>query len=624
MARLRSSASVASVSSLVATALALLSPRDAAAKDVGDVAGDPVRVDITETSYVNYHVDNRNDVNRNDVDKRLDDNYGEWLNRFNVSAAWKAWQAGLRLDTATYFHRPTLARFEEGPQRDNATESLRYRFRNTYVNSPFLPSKLYLTYAKPDIEITAGDGYVSFGRGLVLTIRKIDELAADTSLQGAKVIGRLNKITLTAVAGLANPVRIDEATGVILRDPAPTADSPYRNAWSRDLIVGTRAEARLGTSTIGAQIADIRRRDDLQLSGDPVIISKNIMNGGFSLAIPKIGDALPLNVYAEVAVQSRARFEGKGDAATDDRGYAAYSALSLKTGIVTTSFEGKHYRGYYSAKLNADNARFSAFSAVQYMTPPTIERITQDSLFDNTCVTGGRARFDVQPTKTYLAYLSVAYTANWGERSPTACPVGPSLRVTHISGRPDAQRNDTWDGYVGFELRSAHDASYMLLTGGVRRDIESETGNTFYREGWVEFDFVKTLDQNYSVELSGRDRNRYEGTTGDAWYEGETVFALKYTSKRSIFIGHEYTSRAINVRSGENGLFSGLGDRNSGFLRSSTFQHFLNVGAQIKFSDNVMLRVLVGQQRGALKCVSGVCRQFPAFEGAKSELVINY
>jgi hypothetical protein len=611
-------------SSFAALSLSLLVVDEARAKDVGEVAGDPVRVDITETSYLNYHVDNRNDVNASDVDKRLDDNYGSWVNRFNVSAAWKAWQAGLRFDTATYFHRPKLSQFEEGAQRDNAAESLRYRLRDTYVVSPFLPSKLYLTYAKPDVEITAGDGYVSFGRGMVLTIRKIDELAADTSLQGAKVIGRLKPFTLTAVAGLANPVRFDEATGVVLRDPAATIDSPYRNTWSRDLIAGARAEAKMGTSTIGLQIADIHRRDDLQLSGDPVIISKDITNGGVSLAIPKIADALPLNLYTELAVQKRSRFEGKGDATTDDRGYAAYAALSMKTGIVTSSFEGKHYRGYYAAKLNADNARYSAFSAVQYMTPPTVERITQDSLFDNSCTTGGRARIDVQPTKTFLAYFSAAYFANWGERSPTSCAVGPAFGVTNIDGRPPTLRNDIWDGYIGFELRSAHDASYLLMTGGVRHDVEADTSKAFYRETWVEYDLVKTLDLNYSVELSGRVRNRYEGTTFDAWHEGENVVALKYTSKRSVFIGHEFTTRSINIRAGENGLFSGLGNRNSSFLSSSSIQHFLNVGAQIKFSDNVMLRVLVGQQRGALKCVSGVCRLFPAFEGAKSELIINY
>jgi len=33
---------------------------------------------------------------------------------------------------------------------------------------------------------------------------------------------------------------------------------------------------------------------------------------------------------------------------------------------------------------------------------------------------------------------------------------------------------------------------------------------------------------------------------------------------------------------------------------------------------------MVGQQRGALKCVSGVCRFFPAFEGARTELIFRY
>jgi hypothetical protein len=34
--------------------------------------------------------------------------------------------------------------------------------------------------------------------------------------------------------------------------------------------------------------------------------------------------------------------------------------------------------------------------------------------------------------------------------------------------------------------------------------------------------------------------------------------------------------------------------------------------------------VFVGQRRGAIRCVSGVCRQFPPFEGARLELVSRF
>ena len=630
--------SIAALAALVAAGGTVA--RAASAKDVGEVDGSPVRLDVTETSFVNYHFDNRNDRAAVQVDKRIDDNYGEWLNRFNVAAAWKSWQGGLRLDTATYFHRPDLANFKEGTERENADSYLAYRYRDTYgveaepcVGSGrrtclLVPSKAYLTYAKPAIELTAGDSYVSFGRGLVLSIRKLDELAADTSVQGAKVVGRLKPITLTAVAGWANPVRIDEATGVSLRDADPAQLTPngqprgYSSVWSRDLIVGARAEAKVGTSTVGIHAADVHRRADLALGGDPTIVARDVLGAGASLAIPKISDGFPLNVYTEFAMQRRARFDDTSAAET--KGYAAYSSLSMTSGIVTGTFEGKHYRSYYPVRLNADPSRFTAFRAVQYMAPPTVELVTQDSLFDNSCVTGGRARVDVKATKALNTFLSAAYFANWGERSPTECGVGPGLSITSPSGVDSSGRafsslrNDVWDGYVGFDLRSQSDGSYGLFMLGIRRDVAADTGNFFYREGWVQFDLVKTLDEMYSLELNGWHRNRFESdgsnaglASSETWREGETYFAVKYTSKRSVYVGHEYTTRTANVKPGA-------------LLATDHVQHFLNVGAQFRFNDSVMLRLFVGQQRGALKCVSGVCRVFPAFEGAKSELVITY
>ena len=93
-------------------------------------------------------------------------------------------------------------------------------------------------------------------------------------------------------------------------------------------------------------------------------------------------------------------------------------------------------------------------------------------------------------------------------------------------------------------------------------------------------------------------------------YIGAT-FGVKYTSLRSVFFGHEYTTRESAVKPGA-------------FLESGGVQHFLNVGLQNKFSDAISLKVFAGQQRGALKCVSGVCRVFPPFEGAKAELVVRY
>jgi hypothetical protein len=250
------------------------------------------------------------------------------------------------------------------------------------------------------------------------------------------------------------------------------------------------------------------------------------------------------------------------------------------------------------------------------MAPPTLELVTQDSFFDNSCVTGSRARVDVRPTKSLLAFASGAYFANWGERNPgtTQCNVGPAVGVlSSAAGTP--LRNDVYDGYVGFEVRALKEASYVLLTMGVRRDIMSDTGDTFYREGWVQADVVKVLKGLWSMELNTWQRNRFEDTDDGNWHEGETYLAIKYASKMAYIVGWEYTTRKSVVKPG---AFL------TGNVLGSTMQQFFNVGAQFRFNDFVSLRLFVGQQRGALKCVSGVCRQFPNFEGAKSELIISY
>ena len=63
------------------------------------------------------------------------------------------------------------------------------------------------------LDVTAGDSYVQFGRGLVLSMRKVDELGVDTTLFGAKASYEKDPFGVTVIAGLANPARVDEPTG---------------------------------------------------------------------------------------------------------------------------------------------------------------------------------------------------------------------------------------------------------------------------------------------------------------------------------------------------------------------------------------------------------------------------
>jgi hypothetical protein len=83
--------------------LALLTPARASAVEA-EVAGKPLVVDVTNTSILNYHFNNRN-TDRDNVGTILDDNYGEWLDRLNIQASYWKLRVGVRIDLLLHPHR---------------------------------------------------------------------------------------------------------------------------------------------------------------------------------------------------------------------------------------------------------------------------------------------------------------------------------------------------------------------------------------------------------------------------------------------------------------------------------------------------------------------------------------
>lgn len=617
----------------------------AEAKDVGKIDGSPYRIDVTETALLNWHGDNLNSI------KRVDDNYAEWINRLNVLFAWRAWQVGMRLDSATYANAPTVGEFQNGAysstDRTYAEQQLPYRYRDTLLvpgnlkpsarDPSIWPSKIWASYIKPKYELTLGDAYVAFGRGFVLNIRKFDEIGADTTLQGAKVVGRIDRFTLTGVVGLSNPTRVDDATGTKLADaPVRCEDSsslrcrdgyalPWQT-WSRDFIAGARAETKVGTTTFGVHAADIHRRsrrDDpeapKQLYTDDPTFVRDVLGVGANVSAPRLSAKVPVNLYSEVALQHRVPFEDSTDKPSN--GYAAYLAASYTVGPVTTTLEGKHYRSFNPVKLNADKSKYSAFSAVQYTANPTVELITQDSLTDNSCTTGGRARVDVKATKGYTLFASAAQFANWQQKCGASLSLGGTLPDNEL------ERHNITDLYSGFDVR-AESGSYLTLMVGTRRETRELTGDFYYREGWLQGNGSLVVNGPYSIEVDMWHRNRYLNL--ESWREGQTYLSLKYASRGAIIFGHEYSTRASQITQDPS-------NKGKDILRplrilpfdvdgngTTDVQHFLNVGGQLKLGDDVMIRFLFGEQRAALKCVSGVCRFFPAFAGARTELIVRY
>jgi len=364
---------------------------------------------------------------------------------------------------------------------------------------------------------------------------------------------------------------------------------------------------------------------DLGDSGFPARTRDQVRTFSGSINVPNIfkhGD-----VYLEVAGQqlrsghlTGIEADGAEARVGDLSGYAIYGSANAHWGPLTVSLEGKHYRSFFPLNANIDRVTpgFSAeeFETVAYSQPPTVEPIYVEAIgAPNVCMTGGRARADFRFTKSASVYAWAGRYVSFSESSASN---------EKCETKPEDQTN-TWDLAVGSDLNFEEARSHSKAWVGARvttheiptdRYVELEGfTDVFYQEGYIRYDVVKHLTGPFSLQFQGVHRRRHEPQKPSSpWYEGENYTALQWSPHISAIVGYEYLiepdpeSDDVNVN------------------------HYVNGGVQWKSGSHEKVweqlfdtvQVFVGQRRGAVRCVSGVCRQFPPFEGAKIEIVSRF
>jgi len=623
-----------------ARALALLalsfSPRLSALEPV-DVFGTPVAFDITNTTTLSYNVDNR-DTRPNQVTTLANDDWGMLYNRFNVLANGGKWQAGLRLDNAWFFDSPNPTQIaldltESRPITPGGTPAPVYfrqklneagvELSNRYINWMY-PAKYYFTYNSQGLELGVGDVYVAFGRGLVLTLRKLDELASDTTLRGARITGRVRSKDLslraTAVAGSVNPLRVDPASGRYLGvDPSVTpglvavTEAGMPRAVATDFVPDTGDCKTFGTCSyapdriFGAQIELSHRSAKLAaqgsqllrstpLSNDVVRSADRITTGSASFELADL--AGHGGAYLEAALQDLRH--GDGSAPKLALGQALYLSVNALAGPVTLLFEGKHYRRFFPLLANVSTLRAREFSMLAASAPPTTEALFIDTAYEgfNTCVTGGRLRSDVALSRIVSVYGWAGYYHTFAESvANESCEVSKQTR------------NRVLDTALGVELHSRDRRSKMDISIGSRfddadRDLPTAQGPThvFYREVYTRHQGTWFLGGPFALELQGWHRRRHQtlGGPGAPWNEGDELIGLDYAPHWSFAAGFSYdTNPAVPPT-------------------------YFNGQIAYRLSSDSSLSLFAGQRRGALRCVGGVCRVFPPFEGAALDLTLRF
>jgi hypothetical protein len=469
-------------------------------------------------------------------------------------------------------------------------------------------------------------------------MRKVDELGVDTTLFGGKLTAQRDPFGVTLVAGFANPARVDEPTGRALfpSQPVPAIGAfqpvPTQALFGSDRIIGAQVQAGRGLPVIlsthairltkcapyrydanGVIIDDpldapfgtceegarTTWLSELPQSLGPVLASRETVNAGQSIEIPSVwGHG---SIYIEGAVQKRAPTQ----AYLDTQGNALYASIVTTGGPISNTLEIKSYRNFSPLAGAVNVSKAAAFANIAYSVPPTAEPIISDVMFGNfnTCVTGGHDRFDYRFTPSLLAYGTFGYFVTKSEVVGGQCDRSGKSTGTDAA----ATTNYVTDAAAGVELRFDDDKSIALANINARHDITGKD-EPYYRELSAQYSVSKYIHGPYSLELAGRhryrvqDRENITGTSyrGEPWWQGEHQNALKIAPKWVLSQGFEYTTLV--------GLPT----------------YYVNGGVLYRFTSDSNIRVYAGQNRGGLRCVSGICRVFPAFSGARIELTMRF
>ena len=491
---------------------------------------------VTSTTIAGWHSDN-------DDGRPENDDYYELYERLNLTYGIDLYLAGLRLDTATFVGEPV-----------------------TELEDRYTPEKVWVGRNGRILEATLGDAYVSFGRGLSLSLRKIDELGVDTTLRGAKLLLHGGAVSAQLVAGTPNPGNVDEASG-------RSIDDPY------DLCGGAEVHVRLGERlTVGAQAAAVAFHDGLVV---PVGRWEDVVvNAGPTLEAPRLTDRI--GVYLEGIAQVRTVAPDEERA----RGFGAYGAATIALGPTTLLVEGKAYGDLRPLAPSLP----PAFSSVVYATPPTVERVLQILDHPQRRVYGGRVRADWSLAPELLGYASYGV---FRDHEGYANPRAPA----------ELEPATIFDPYVGVERRWDDARSRALLSTGYRLVLLDETQHLVRGDLHGEYDLVQALPGRFSLELSGLhdEREKITPSVRERFREGTVQLGLRYHPFVTIAGGYDYTTEPTQPKRDS---FSG--------------------SVQWDVTPSSSVRLFAGASRGGLRCVSGVCRTFPPFEGVKVTATIRF
>ncbi len=444
--------------------------------------------------------------------------------------------------------------------------------------------------------VTLGDAYASFGRGMAVDLDRNVDIDLDTSVRGVKAVFRPGAWDVTVFAGVLNRQQVAQDNPNALKNLAalpPGSERPAGPGISPDRmhgVAGLRLDRYgIGHVNAGAHVVVWDFVEAPGLEGLGELGSPDVIVPGASIEAIDVAGA-DLFVEADAFVYPTAAAWGGADPRT---GHALYGTATLYPGRTVWLFEGKWYRDadYLNHPTGSELYRVAA--------PPTLayERvITEDSSAEVASMNtlGGRVRVDLIPSGPALPdvtrstpYLAVAVLRDLDTGG------------LHFNAVPETIVHPV----IGMEVLSGH--RVFAFNAGARADLRDDLqANGMDRQLHLDFDVKNPILGEWFTAISASGEAFAWGNNGalqqQDYVEIESSITAQRGSELALVWYTDYSSNPLVSSVGN------LADRVYGAFE-----------VQVKPTDAWTVKAFFGSYKAGIRCSGGQCRQLPGFEGAR-------
>ena len=557
------------------TALLLcVTARPAEAREIS-IWGKEITLSLTTTLSYEYRADNDFERDRRGQSVRdVDDKLHYIFSTFDLALSHGPFRLGGRFDlhiwADTFFQSAACPGAASCNERDTRFVDDFYLARDRGGDPgggslrPHLPERLFISISKPSFELTIGDFYASFGRGIALNVVKLDEIGQDTTVRGGKVSVHRGPLHLTLLAGVFNFLDVDQATGYL-----SAALFPEEPVFGGRIAYRLFENLELGAHAV--HVVHVQNDDDNDTVWGVSADMTRLLGGDLSISAEmdlqrSVQDGCVTRGFGEDEGCSQRRFLPYLHPL---RGLAAYLTSTLSRGNWVFNVEGKYFNDF-AMGIPVGNVGYG----VSYSQPPTLERIYANAT-DLASSAGGRLRVDY----------------NFGELGPLELMVFANYTFIRTYGEGPFEIHDP---YGGFELSWMGSRSHWNLMGGLRYERDTER-SVEHRSDWHLYgDIEQALAQRHSVQLNYFLRFSRKESIGD-WVEMDLAFQYRWSPLFALAFTVEHTGDPSVVGTTSRFFFGG------------SLRYFV--------TSDTYLNLRAGQNRPGLKCLNGLCRRFPGFSG---------